>query len=137
MRKSARKNMNKYHEIELLLSHFARVEGLEFLTEYTFASPRRWRFDYALLPKTPSLSLSYQHSLVPLKIAVEIEGGIWQRGRHNRASGFLKDIEKYNTASSLGWFLFRATSHQATDSPTEVIELIERLVNRVRGKACD
>ena len=60
--------------------------------EYRFHPKRRWRFDYAF----PN------H-----KIAVEIEGGVWIDGRHNRASGFIKDMEKYNAAAVLGWRIYR------------------------------
>lgn len=60
--------------------------------EYRFAPPRRWRFDYAW----PSA-----------KVAVEIEGGIWIRGRHVRGAGYASDIEKYNCATELGWRILR------------------------------
>lgn len=63
-------------------------------TEYLFHPTRRWRFDYAI----PSL-----------QIAVEIEGGIWSRGRHINPVGFLKDMEKYNTATAMGWRVLRTT----------------------------
>lgn len=44
-------------------------------------------------------------------LALEIEGGIWTRGggRHNRGSGYLRDIEKYNLAAQLGWKVLRCT----------------------------
>jgi len=38
---------------------------------------------------------------------LEIEGGIWTGGRHNRSAGFLRDMEKYNTAASMGWRVLR------------------------------
>jgi very-short-patch-repair endonuclease len=60
--------------------------------EYHFHPTRKWRFDAAF----PSA-----------KVALEIEGGVWQYGRHNRASGFLKDMEKYNEAAALGWRVIR------------------------------
>lgn len=60
--------------------------------EFRFAPPRKWRFDYAWPEQ---------------KIALEIEGGIWTGGRHTRASGFLKDVEKYNEAAILGWRILR------------------------------
>lgn len=66
----------------------------ECVKEFRFHPVRRWRFDYAL----PS------H-----KIALEVEGGVWSGGRHTRPQGFLGDIEKYNTATLLGWRVFRTT----------------------------
>lgn len=62
--------------------------------EYKFHPKRKWRFDFAI------------HDL---KIAIEKEGGIWIGGRHNRAAGFIADMEKYNSAGSLGWIVLRAT----------------------------
>lgn len=62
------------------------------VAEYHFALPRRWRFDYAIV----------EH-----KIAVEVEGGVWSNGRHTRGSGFIADMEKYNTAGALGWIVLR------------------------------
>lgn len=62
--------------------------------EYRFDLTRRWRFDFAF-PRE--------------KVALEVEGGVWTRGRHLRGLGFLKDIEKYNRAAVLGWRLIRCT----------------------------
>ena len=45
-------------------------------------------------------------------VLVEIEGAVWQQGRHTRGAGFIADLEKYNTASALGYRLFRfSTQH--------------------------
>ena len=79
--------------------------------EYRFHPTRRWRFDFA-------------HPLY--KIAVEIEGGIWVGvgGRHNRASGFLKDMEKYNQAVICGWQLLRFTPDQTAEMQDAVKELL-------------
>jgi len=65
--------------------------------EYMFHPERRWRFDYAW-PEN--------------KVAMEVEGGAWVRGRHTRGAGFVKDMEKYNAAASLGWRVFRFTPAQ-------------------------
>lgn len=65
--------------------------------EYRFDPVRRWRFDFAW----------------PLdKLAVEIEGGIskWVPGRHQRAEGMQKDLDKYNAAVLAGWRLLRFSS---------------------------
>lgn len=68
--------------------------GLVCVKEHRFHPKRRWRFDYAIP----------EH-----KIALEVEGGVWSQGRHTRPQGFLGDIEKYNTATLMGWRVFRTT----------------------------
>ena len=68
--------------------------GVECVKEYKFNPERKWRFDYAV-PE--------------YRIALEVEGGVWTSGRHTRPQGFLGDIEKYNTATLMGWRVFRTT----------------------------
>lgn len=70
------------------------LPGASIVTEFRFAYPRRWRIDYAVFWNGR-------------RIAIEVEGGAWIFGRHNRPTGFIKDIEKYNAASAEGWTLFR------------------------------
>ncbi len=65
--------------------------------EYRFHPIRKWRFDFAI---------------PDYMIAIEIEGGAHVQGRHNRAAGFIKDMEKYNTAALMGWRIFRFTPQQ-------------------------
>lgn len=67
--------------------------------EFRFHPTRKWRFDFA-------------HE--ELKIAIEIEGAVWVRGRHTRGKGYLADMEKYNTAQSMGWRVFRYAPNQTT-----------------------
>ena len=47
------------------------------------------------------------HAVVPSRTLIEIEGGIWVQGRHNRAAGFAADLEKYLEASLAGWRVIR------------------------------
>lgn len=63
--------------------------------EYRFHDVRRWRFDFAW-PE--------------LRVAVEVDGGTWTAGRHNRGAGFEGDAEKLNAATALGWRVFRYTA---------------------------
>lgn len=67
--------------------------------QFKFHLTRKWTFDFAWP--------------VP-KIAVEIEGGVWVRGRHNRGAGYEKDCEKYNAATKTGWKVYRFTTAQVT-----------------------
>ena len=46
------------------------------------------------------------------KIALEINGGVWIRGRHSRGAGQIKDFEKLNHAQALGWKVFQFTPQQ-------------------------
>lgn len=77
--------------------------GEECVKEYQFHPTRRWRFDYAIPAH---------------KIAVEVEGGVWTGGRHIRPQGFLGDIEKYNTATIMGWRVFRTTPEKLLRTAT-------------------
>ena len=42
-------------------------------------------------------------------VAVEVEGGVWIRGRHNTGRGFISDCRKYNSAAEMGWIVLRYT----------------------------
>lgn len=56
--------------------------------EYRFHPVRKWRFDLAWIAR---------------KVALEVQGGIFIKGRHNRGGALLKEWEKLNTAAILGW----------------------------------
>lgn len=81
--------------------------------EYRFHDKRRWRADFAQ---------------VEARVLIEVEGGIWVNGRHNRAAGFNADLEKYLEAGLLGWRVFRLGPDQIT---IENVALLER---QVRGE---
>lgn len=81
--------------------------------EHKFHDKRRWKIDLAVW--TPSC-----------KIAIEIEGAVFTRGRHVDGVGFLKDIEKYNTLTLYGWRLLRYThSHHQYH---EIISDIKKMI---------
>ena len=68
--------------------------------EFRFHPKRRFRFDLAWPVR---------------KLAVEIEGGTWSRGRHTRGKGFAADCIKYNEAALLGWHVLRVTTEMVED----------------------
>ena len=67
----------------------------EWEEEYRFHPVRRWRFDFA-----------WPFHMV----AVEVDGGTWNGGRHVTGDGFSKDCEKLNEAQLLGWKTYRVTT---------------------------
>lgn len=84
-------------ELERLFLLQVKAHGMpEPQTEYKFHDARRWRFDLAWPEHNPP-------------VAVEIEGGIWNGGRHVTGAGFEKDSEKYNKAAEMGWTVLRYT----------------------------
>lgn len=92
--KKSRQTGNSY-QIRDVFTTICRTDlRVECVKEYKFHPTRRWRFDYAIP----------EH-----KIALEVEGGVWTGGRHTSPKGFLGDIEKYNTATLMGWRVFRTT----------------------------
>ena len=76
--------------------------GLKVEMELRFCK-RFWKFDYAIPEKL---------------VAVEIEGGVYTKGRHTRGQGYVKDLEKYNAAIELGWVVLRYTPGQQFYSKT-------------------
>ena len=84
----------------LYLETMLAEEQIPFLTELQFHPERLWRFDFVLGRTGKD------------KIAIEIEGGVWVQGRHNRGQGFLNDLEKYNHAAVMGWRVLRFTPEQ-------------------------
>jgi very-short-patch-repair endonuclease len=89
----------KREALELTFKQQLRAIGLVewFKCEYEFHPKRKWRFDFA----SPAM-----------KLAIEVEGGTtYGNSRHSYGKGFDDDAEKYNTASALGWTLFRFSSN--------------------------
>lgn len=81
--------------LERLMLDRIRQAGLpEPQAEFRFHPTRRWRFDFAWP----------EH-----KLALEVEGGEWVQGRHNRPQGFQEDLEKYQAAMVAGWSVYRVS----------------------------
>lgn len=76
---------------------------VECIKEHKFHPTRKWRFDYAIP----------EH-----KIAIEVEGGVWTGGRHTSPKGFLNDMEKYNTATVMGWRVLRTIPDELCSNAT-------------------
>jgi very-short-patch-repair endonuclease len=86
------------------------------ICEHKFHEKRKWRFDFAY---------------IEYKLAVEVEGGVWANGRHTRGSGFVKDMEKYNAATVLGWRILRFTPDQL--NKMETYQTIKETINKIKN----
>ena len=83
-------------DLEAEFLYLLRVLGMpEPAREYRFDDKRKFRFDFCWVAE---------------RLAVEIEGGIFIRGRHVRPTSFSKDCFKYSYATLLGWRVIRLTS---------------------------
>jgi very-short-patch-repair endonuclease len=79
--------------------------------EFKFHPVRKWRADFAIP----------EH-----RILIEVEGGVWNYGRHNRAAGFIKDMDKYNSATSMGWSILRVQPKDLMSQAT--LDLIKETI---------
>ena len=78
----------------------APVEYGMYTREFRFCPNRKWSIDFYF----------------PFKnLGVEVEGGTWVAGRHQRGSGFEKDAEKYLAALDHGITLIRVTGKMVRD----------------------
>lgn len=104
---------------EIVCDHY-EDEGIKRPdTEYKFAASveyedragrkrkRGWAFDFAWPARL---------------VALEVEGGIWIAGGHNRGGGYAKDMAKYNSATLLGWRIIRVQPKEVCMS--ETVEMI-------------
>lgn len=95
------------YEAELVRN--IRLAGIPMpVIQYRFHPVRRWRFD-----------LAWPDHL----LAVEVDGGIWNRGRHVRGEGYRRDCIKLNEAVIMGWRVLRVTPDMIQDgSAVEYVE---------------
>lgn len=103
--------MNPKQTFDLILRDICRKLNIELETEYRFCSSRRFRSDYAIIPK---------------RILIEYEGGIYMpKGGHTNVAGYASNCDKYNLAQSMGFKVYRFTAaHMKKDSIEETIEFM-------------
>ncbi|WP_321822893.1 hypothetical protein [Pyramidobacter piscolens] len=120
--KAAAKKRRQFDAREYLkiatADEITRRTGIEHEFEYMFAKPdRQWRSDVAW---------------PDVKVGLEINGGIWQMGRHNHPAGYLKDLEKNNGYAVRGWLLFQGPWSWIEDG--RLIPMIVQAINsRLQG----
>lgn len=81
-------------------------------TEYYFAKPRKWRFDFYI-------EMKY------LKIGIEYEGIISTKSRHTTLTGYTGDVQKYNKAAILGILVIRYTALNYRECVNDIREILK------------
>ena len=76
--------------------------------EYQFAPPRKWRFDW----------------IFEGWLALEIQGGLFIKGRHTQGAWLLKEYEKLNEAVIRGYAVLMVTPQQVESG--EAFALVAR-----------
>ena len=107
-----------------LAEYIKRRTGAEYEFEYRFAQDagRRWRSDIAF----PAV-----------RVAIEIDGGLWSYGRHNRAASMLADMEKGNAYSARGWLVFHTPWEWIDGGKRDrTYELLDEITTAITGRSC-
>lgn len=90
-----------------------------WVAELKFDSVRKFKFDFGNLR---------------LKIAVEMEGGIYQGTGHAKIGRYLSDMEKYNLAGLKGWLILRYAHGQEHKIPNDIKKAIAKREKEKREK---
>lgn len=87
---------NKAKSVDVFMALVKAELSLDVWPEFYISTDKNYRLDYAIPVNTKMLSL---------KIAIEVNGGIWKKGDsgHSSGTGIKRDMDKSNLAQSLGW----------------------------------
>lgn len=100
------------------------------LQQYKFHETRRWKFDFAW-----DIVTGGGVAFLSAQVAVEIQGGSWVNGGHNRAPQQAKDYEKLNAAQAAGWIVLQYNTIAMKDPYKVAAEVAEILCNRITKTA--
>lgn len=109
--------MAKKSDLESSFDYYWQMLAPEYPTpieEHRFHPPRRWRFDRAWLDA---------------KVAVEIDGGTFKRGRHVRGMGYHNQLDKQNQAILDGWRILRYDTKHIHEDPQLMIDQIKVILD--------
>lgn len=108
--KPVKKQTSKRYLGEILL--ILRALEIPYEQEHLFALPnKRFRFDIAILDQ---------------KIAIEYEGLFSEKSGHTTIKGYVKDVQKYNLATILGWRILRYTAVNHTEVHNDILKLYKK-----------
>lgn len=85
--------------VRLVLDFWASEGVPRPVVEFLFHPTRNWRFDFAW----PRIQFEGRFGRESGGVYLEVQGGIFVQGRHTRGAALLKEWEKLNEATILGW----------------------------------
>ena len=89
----------------------------QLVLEREFSDIDAWENDfqerYSRSKRSKRYRLDFAHALS--RTGIEIQGGVYNRGRHVTGSGYERDCRKYNLAYTSGWTIFLLTAAMAKD----------------------
>lgn len=105
----------------------------DYEREHFFHPKRKWRFDFAWPEQKVALEVEgsiYGRPVVcptcKRKVVRVTKGGrpytIREGGRHNSPKGFENDCDKYNSATLLGWKVFRVPTNFTVEKVLGILE---------------
>lgn len=90
----------------------------KIILEREFSDIAKWEEDfqerYSRSKRSKRYRLDFAHALSCT--GIEIQGGVYNRGRHVTGSGYERDCRKYNLAFASGWTIFLLTAQMAKDA---------------------
>ena len=99
---------------EAVLCRHLDALKIDYEQEFKFHPVRKWRADF-LITGYP--------------ILVEVEGGVFVNGGHNRGRLYTSNCEKYSSAAILGYYVIRATTDQVKSG--ECVKWIEEMIKYI------
>lgn len=104
-------------EIAFMRAWAIAGNGLEPRQQFYFDLTRQWRLDFAF----PAY-----------RVGIELHGGEFVHGRHNRGTGLRSDCEKMRAAQLAGWIVLPFVGSDLDKRPVQCCEEVARAL-RMRG----
>lgn len=99
-------------ELEDQLALQLKVVGINYKRQYKWHPDRRFKADFLVMPD----------------ILVEVQGGIWTKGRHVRAMGYQMDCQKMCLAQLHGYSILYVTDKMIQSG--EAVRTIEGILGQ-------
>ena len=90
-------------KLEATFAMALKSVGVEMVQQHKFHPARRWLMDFCTVDGS--------------KVCVEIDGGEFANGAHNRGARMAQDYEKRNSAIEMGFFVFQLTGGMVRKDP--------------------